>query len=186
MILNDNEINTLICLINETNKNIGNEFELIYRGSRDGWYASDFHKNCDNKGKTLSIIHTDSNNVFGGYTSIPWTNGTDPNITYDTSSFYNYVKDCDAFLFLIRSKNNYKSEIFSVKNANYAVEHSEKNMCIFGGGAEIEIKSQCNIDYRSYTNATSNYYNTPIDENFYLNAQERYFKVIEIEIYLCK
>ena len=30
---------------------------LLFRASRDGWDASDFHKYCDNKGDTLSLIH---------------------------------------------------------------------------------------------------------------------------------
>jgi hypothetical protein len=32
---------------------------LLYRASRDGFSASDFHKACDNKGPTLVIIKND-------------------------------------------------------------------------------------------------------------------------------
>ncbi len=30
--------------------------ELLYRGSRDGWFAEDFHRRCDDRGPTLSLF----------------------------------------------------------------------------------------------------------------------------------
>ena len=48
------------------------EIELIYRGSRDGMTANDFHKKCDNKGETIALIKNEKGNIFGGYASIPW------------------------------------------------------------------------------------------------------------------
>ena len=66
VILNENEKDTFFKLMKESNENIGNEFELIFRGSRDGCEASYFHKNFDNKEKTVIIIHIDSDNIFGG------------------------------------------------------------------------------------------------------------------------
>ncbi len=32
------------------------ELSLLYRGSRDGWLAIDFHSRCDIKGATLTLI----------------------------------------------------------------------------------------------------------------------------------
>ena len=52
--------------------------KLLYRGSRDGTTSQDFHDKCDNKGKTISLYLNDKGNIFGGYSSIPWTkNGGD-------------------------------------------------------------------------------------------------------------
>jgi len=48
--------------------------ELIYRGTRDGMTSNDFHNKCDNKGKTICLFLNDKDNIFGGYSSIPWTN----------------------------------------------------------------------------------------------------------------
>ena len=48
--------------------------ELIYRGTRDGMTPNDFHNKCDNKGKTICLFLNDKDNIFGGYSSIPWTN----------------------------------------------------------------------------------------------------------------
>ena len=40
-------------------------FSLIYRGSRDGFSAQNFHSKCDNIGKTLTIIKTNQSYIFG-------------------------------------------------------------------------------------------------------------------------
>ena len=48
---------------------------LLYRGSRDGWLSSDFHKHCDNKGPTVTLIKvvtTGGKYIFGGYTDQSW------------------------------------------------------------------------------------------------------------------
>ena len=35
--------------------------------------VNDFHNKCDNKGKTICLFLNDKDNIFGGYSSIPWT-----------------------------------------------------------------------------------------------------------------
>ena len=47
-------------------------FNLLFRMSRDGTTAINFHTRCDNKGKTLVLIETKDGNRFGGYTSLQW------------------------------------------------------------------------------------------------------------------
>jgi len=46
-------------------------WKLCYRATSHGWSSSTFHRNCDDKGKTVTIIKKDQY-VFGGYTDIPW------------------------------------------------------------------------------------------------------------------
>jgi hypothetical protein len=48
------------------------KWSLLYRGSRDGFRASNFHSHCDNKPITLTIIKSTSGNIFGGFTSAHW------------------------------------------------------------------------------------------------------------------
>jgi len=48
-------------------------FRLLYRASRDGWGAEDFHRLCDHKGPTLMLLKPCGNgSIFGGYTSQSW------------------------------------------------------------------------------------------------------------------
>ena len=46
--------------------------QLIYKASRDGFKAVDFHRKCDGKENTISIIESGYGNIFGGFTSIAW------------------------------------------------------------------------------------------------------------------
>jgi len=55
----------------------------LYRASRDGFSAEDFHSKCNGTESTLTVIKSVSGNVFGGYTDRAWhSNGgslRDPN-----------------------------------------------------------------------------------------------------------
>ena len=44
---------------------------LLYRASRNGWAASNFHTRCDNRGPTLTVVQSE-NCTFGGYTEKSW------------------------------------------------------------------------------------------------------------------
>jgi hypothetical protein len=45
-------------------------FSLLYRGSRDGFKASVFHRLCDGQPMTVTIVLTTNGNIFGGFTPI--------------------------------------------------------------------------------------------------------------------
>ena len=49
------------------------DFKLIYRGSVDGKSSSSFHQKCDGIGNTISIIKSNTNYIFGGYSTNKWT-----------------------------------------------------------------------------------------------------------------
>lgn len=55
---------------NQVNGNL--IFKLIYRASRDGDSAKEFHKRCDNIGTNLILVKTDKNVKFGGFTNYGW------------------------------------------------------------------------------------------------------------------
>ena len=46
-----------------------------YRALDNGWNVSTFHRLCDDKGPTMTIIRK-RNNVFGGFTERRWSEGT--------------------------------------------------------------------------------------------------------------
>ncbi|KAK8798755.1 hypothetical protein WA158_007839 [Blastocystis sp. Blastoise] len=54
----------------------GNRWKLLFRASEHEYKASEFHKYCDNKGETVTIIkhigHDHLLNIFGGYTTRSW------------------------------------------------------------------------------------------------------------------
>ena len=46
---------------------------LLYRGSRDGWKAIDFHSKSDGKGATISLFKIKDGPCFGGFSSVSWS-----------------------------------------------------------------------------------------------------------------
>ncbi|KAG9300208.1 hypothetical protein G9A89_002654 [Geosiphon pyriformis] len=49
------------------------DFDLLLRGSRDGFSPADFHRLCDNKGATVSVIKVKgTGQLIGGYTQASW------------------------------------------------------------------------------------------------------------------
>ena len=47
-------------------------FKLVYRASRDGDDASEFHKRCDEIGPNVTLVKTEKNKRFGGFTFCNW------------------------------------------------------------------------------------------------------------------
>jgi hypothetical protein len=49
------------------------KWSLLYRGSRDGLMAKDFHEKCDGHSNTLTIFKAENSSfIFGGYISTSW------------------------------------------------------------------------------------------------------------------
>ena len=69
------------------------EWELLYRGSRDGFTNSAFHKECDKKGCTFVIIETADGGILGGYTNTSWASSV--------GGYGDYVTADKAFLFIL-------------------------------------------------------------------------------------
>ena len=69
---------------------------LIYKGSVNGFKAEAFHKYVDNQGPTLSIIKSERQQIFGGYTDISWTSN---------KGFKN--GDGNSFIFSLRDDSNF-------------------------------------------------------------------------------
>jgi hypothetical protein len=44
-------------------------FKKIYDATNDGWKKQDFHRCCNNKGWTLTIVETTEDFIFGGFTT---------------------------------------------------------------------------------------------------------------------
>ena len=50
----------------------GRHWELLWRSSRDGATPVDFHRLCDWKGPTITLVRDVEGCVFGGYASVEW------------------------------------------------------------------------------------------------------------------
>ena len=74
---------------------INDRFKLLYRATRDGFGAEDFHSKSDGKSYTLSIFQA-KEFIFGGFTTVSW----ESHIPGQCKS------DPNAFLFSLTNKEN--------------------------------------------------------------------------------
>ncbi|TNV77877.1 hypothetical protein FGO68_gene11697 [Halteria grandinella] len=110
------------------------KMQLLMRGSEDGFTADKFHRLCDQKGPTLTVIQTlgsmiDPVRTFGGYTSLSWKS---PQYPQD-------LPDPDAFLFSLDHKS-----LHPVKQTYNAVTHRKDYLAIFGQGYDVSMAGRCN------------------------------------------
>jgi hypothetical protein len=92
------------------------KFNLIYRGSSDGFGSEIFHRKCDDIPKTLTVVKVkDNDNIFGGYTEQTW-NGD--NITKkDKKSFiFSLVNNLETPIRMDYDKNRSEYAIFCYPN----------------------------------------------------------------------
>jgi len=123
------------------------KWSLLYRGSRDGFGAGDFHSKCDNKSNKLTLIRADKSNfVFGGFTTSCWDNSNQ------------YKHDSNAFLFSLMNKDDkpLKMKIDS-NHTRYAIYCSSKFGPTFGSGSDIYIADNANINTVSSVNLGNTY-----------------------------
>ncbi|XP_077081868.1 interferon-induced protein 44-like [Siphateles boraxobius] len=72
---------------------LGNvELTLLYKASIHGYNASAFHQRCDRQGPTLLVAYNRSGYIFGGYTSVDYTQSG------------RQITDEEAFLFNLQGK----------------------------------------------------------------------------------
>lgn len=71
VILSSDQQQTLIKWLKETLTSASCDYALIFRASRNGWTAANFHSCCDNKGPTVTVVKC-GNYIFGGYTDQSW------------------------------------------------------------------------------------------------------------------
>ena len=69
---NTNGKNTIINWIKEKIKINKIKFEKIFEMNSNGTRSEDFHRYCDNKGPTLTLVKTTKNKIFGGFTPLDW------------------------------------------------------------------------------------------------------------------
>jgi hypothetical protein len=73
------------------------QFTLLWRGSRDGFGADDFHSRCDGHPKTLTVILDTDGNIFGGFTPVEW----------DFASNEKADPSLKSFVFILKYPHNF-------------------------------------------------------------------------------
>ena len=149
------------------------KFNLIYRATRDGSYPKDFHRQCDDKGPTITLIKTKDNKKFGGYISKDRKFGNENE---------KYVQDKNAFIFSINKKKKYP-----IKNENTnAFSYSS----IRGPNFTVKLGFYKNRDDGNFFNPLNAYESETIPDynsfNNYEFAGRNNFETVEVEVFQVK
>ena len=159
---NINKLNIFISLINEGikknfNKKIKN-FKVLYQASIDGYDGKDFHRKCDGKDFTITLVITDKDKIFGWFTEIEW-NQDEKLIVGDK-----------GFIFSI---NNNK--IYYTKYGYYYIHRRQSYGPQFKNGFSIYDKDGFdNTDKYAYFN---------LEGKEYVLAGEKYFSIKDYAVY---
>jgi len=153
-------------------------WKLLYKATKDGFGAAQFHKLCDGKGETVSVIKSTNGYIFGGYTPRSWN---------QTGS---YEYDATAFLFSL--VNAQKKPLKFDQNTVYG-QYSQLGSAsygpTFGGGHDFMICNNSNTTNSSYSNfgysytitSTGYVYGNTQAQSFLAGSYN--FKTLDVEVY---
>jgi len=129
------------------------ECRLLFRGSRDGFGYDAFWSRCEGHRRSLVVIQTTANRVFGGFTAIGFRQHLNPsNSTWKSGPMgKGSVEDKDAFLFSLRTsdRSKFPPRCFAVERRDRAeaVGYCFGALSLFGGpmGRGIYVDGDCNL-----------------------------------------
>ena len=136
--------------------------------------ANDFHNKCDNKGKTICLFLNDKDNIFGGYSSIPWTRNEGDKT----------ANDC--FLFTLTNIYNTEPTKFPYLK-DRSVYHDWKSGPRFGLGSDLAFEENYTIIKKCWSYFPASYQDilgkgkTIFTGN--VNKEEQYFILKELEVF---
>lgn len=149
--------------------------KLLYRATRDGFLARNFHSKCDNIQNTLTIIKSSNGNIFGGFTTAKW------------DSNYGYKKDECAFVFSLVNEFSLPLKLKISNNGEKAISCGLLDGPTFGEGHDFKICDKSNVELNSYsdfgTSYRSQYFVNGTEEANNLLAGSYKFLVKEIEVF---
>ena len=159
--------------LNEFSGKEDQRWELIYKASRDGFDTNAFHTRCDNKGPTMTVVQSNSNYLFGGYTAIAWT------------SDGGWKKDTTTFLFTLTNPHSIPPTKYVVNpgNVENAVFHSSTYGPTFGSSNDLYLVNNCNSSNSSisfpsgYTDTTGKGNKTFTGSSSFLTSDIEIFKL---------
>ena len=139
------------------------EFNLIFRKSEDGDTTEDFHRLCDNKGKTLIMIETIEGRKFGGFTNDSW----------NTSN--NWRSNPNDFVFSLDLNKKYSNNNNSLSTVS---DSSQGPVFGYSRPGSVDIFFRDNTLNTGISNSSSSF-----KTNGELNNKQNNFKTKELEVY---
>ena len=144
-------------------------FKKMYDATNDGWNWKDFHRKCDKQGWTLTIVETNKDFIFGGFTTAEW----------ESPSTLLRKSDPHSFLFSVNEERKYPI----TGGDRYAIRCFH-GLCEYFGTAkanDLIIASDANSNYNSWIYANAPTFKLPAAKGWEypsMNGGENRFQLV--------
>jgi hypothetical protein len=161
----------------------GKRFTLLWRGSRDGFGARDFHGRCDGHANTLTLIEDTKGNIFGGFTPVEWESRVWNEKGGSENNCYKADLTMKSFVFTLKNPHNFPARKFALK----ANKKDEAIYCDSSWGPcfwDVDVADKCNANNGSFTYHFGGVYtnDTGLDGYIFFTGS-LHFTVKEIEVF---
>jgi hypothetical protein len=157
-------------------------FTLLWRGSRDGFGARDFHGRCDGHAPTLPLIQDTGWSVFGGFTPVAWESRKWNRKKGSENNCQKADPNLKSFLFTLKNPRGFPARRFALK----AKGKDEAIYCNSSWGPhfnDMGVSDHCNANMNSYSCLGGRYANdTDLDGETVLTGSW-HFTGKEIEVF---
>jgi hypothetical protein len=154
----------------------GKRFTLLWRGSRDGFGARDFHGRCDGHAPTLTLIQDTEGNIFGGFTPVEWESRTG-----DFHECFEADPSLESFPFPLKNPHNFPVRKFALK-----AERDWAICCDSWRGPhfwDMGVSDNCNANTHSFSHLDLSYANGTVLAGETVLTGSFQFRVKEIEVF---
>ncbi|RHZ65619.1 hypothetical protein Glove_313g66 [Diversispora epigaea] len=159
--------------------NIQCKFELLAKGSRDGFDLKNIYNICDKVSNTIIVLKVKgTGEILGGYNPLQWTketNGRNPT--------------CDSFAFSLKTSNLKNSILSRVKNHNYGIGFYSRDS-YYSFGHTLVLRGNLKTSKLCYCRINGESFDKPIRSAEFLSldhcppsSKESTFNVEEYEIF---
>ncbi|RHZ80160.1 hypothetical protein Glove_139g112 [Diversispora epigaea] len=154
-------------------KNIPYKFELILRGTQDGFAPQIFWKTCHGHAGTVVLVKVEgTDEIIGGYNPLEW----------DNSNIHDkWMKTEDSFIFSLKNGNISNSILSRVKNSQRAIVNVSKKFQKKWGPyfGDFWVNSgYFALDNARFSLSFGNYYEKPIR-----TSSLNHFSIINYEVF---
>lgn len=143
---------------------------LLMKASKDGFGSDVFRNKCHGKASTLIIVLTSFDKLIGGFTPLRWNEHLE----------FRYFRDDSKKSFLFSFTNGKK---YNLKRTEFAICNGKDIGPIFGGGSDLEIVDNCDVNYNNYSAIGHTYDYKENPEHFYGGNK---FTIKDYEVYEVK
>ncbi|RHZ60973.1 hypothetical protein Glove_350g48 [Diversispora epigaea] len=134
------------------------EFELLVRGSRDGFDVKPIYEICDKVSNTVIVLKVEgTGEILGGYNPLKWDKNTDQ---YQTTR--------DSFSFSLKTENLKSSILSRVKEFNNGIGYYWSESW-FSFGRSLILRNNLKISKNCYCHLNDKFYEKRIRSNEFLS-----------------